>query len=243
MKHTELWLLSGMVLILSLVMGSFSNSVAETIPTKPRYLNDSSRKATLISDNFYTTAGLQQKGLDSNIYLKAKQGFDKLNSSGCLKKQLLAIVDMSQPSCQKRLYILDMENKQLLVHTLAAHGRNSGEYSATRFSNTPESLQSSLGFYITGNTYQGGNGYSMKLKGLEKGFNDKAESRAIVMHGAAYVSESMARQTGRIGRSWGCPAVSVAEHKQIIDLLKNGSCLFIYAPEKNYLAQSAFIKG
>ena len=121
--------------------------------------------------------------------------------------------------------------------------KNSGDAMAYQFSNTPSSLQSSLGFYITENTYIGNNGYSLRLKGMEKSFNDKAMLRAIVVHGASYVNEQLAKSTGRIGRSWGCPAVSIQEHKQIIDLLKDGSCLFIYAPQKDYIASSKFIKA
>jgi hypothetical protein len=136
-----------------------------------------------------------------------------------------------------------MEKTALLVNTYVAHGRNSGDVTANRFSNTPSSLQSSLGFYITENTYVGNNGYSLRLKGVEKTFNDKAMERAIVMHGAPYVNEQLAKSTGRIGRSWGCPAVSMQEHKQIIDMLKGGSCLFIYAPQKEYLASSQLING
>lgn len=186
----------------------------------------------------YGSLALAAKGLGWETFEKAWTGFTKLNAKGVIKNQLLTIADMSQPSCHKRLYIIDMANKKLVLNTLVAHGRNSGDVNAAKFSNIPESLQSSLGFYVTGNTYQGGNGYSMRLRGMEKGFNDKAESRAIVMHGAPYVSEEIARQTGRIGRSWGCPAVSVKEHQQIINLVKNGSCLYVFAPQKQYLAQS-----
>jgi hypothetical protein len=134
--------------------------------------------------------------------------------------------------------VIDMAARKLLINTLVAHGRNSGEAKAAHFSNIPESLQSSLGFYVTGGTYQGNNGYSMRLFGQEKGFNDLAEKRAIVMHGAPYVNEDIARKTGRIGRSWGCPAVSLKEHQQIINTIKNGSCLYLFAPEQQYLAKS-----
>jgi hypothetical protein len=202
-----------------------------------------SKVASIIPDStaklFYETVGLAKKGLGWETFQKAWSGFTKLNSKGFIKNQLLTIADMSQPSCQKRLYIIDVVAKKLVMNTLVAHGKNTGNVIASNFSNTPESLQSSLGFYITGGTYQGGNGYTMRLKGMEKGFNDKAESRAIVMHGAPYVSEEIARQTGRIGRSWGCPAVSLKEHQMIIDLVKNGSCLYVFAPQKQYLAHSS----
>jgi hypothetical protein len=189
--------------------------------------------------SLYTALGLAAKGLQWETFSKALNGFTKLNEQGFIKNPLLSIVDMSQPSSQKRLYIIDMVANKLLINTLVAHGRNSGETMASNFSNTPESLQSSLGFYVTGDTYEGNNGYSMRLKGLEKGFNDQAENRAIVMHGAPYVNESLAHKLGRIGRSWGCPAVSVEEHQRIINLIKNGSCLFVFAPQKQYLAHSS----
>jgi hypothetical protein len=153
----------------------------------------------------------------------------------------LAIVDFSKPSTEKRLFIIDLKNNQVLINTHVAHGQHSGDNNATRFSNTHQSHQSSLGFYVTGKTYYGSNGYSLKLKGLEPGFNDQAESRAIVMHGAPYVSESAIKNLGRLGRSWGCPAVSVKEHQEIIELIKDGSCLFVYAPENKYLTASTFI--
>jgi len=180
--------------------------------------------------------------LSEAIYEKALMGFKRIASGEGIRKHLLTIVDFSRPSSEKRLFIIDMNTGKLLLHTYVAHGRNSGEKWASRFSNGSSSHQSSLGFYLTGVTYEGSNGYSLRLKGLEAGFNDRAESRAIVMHGAPYVSESVIRSTGRLGRSWGCPAVSQKEHKQIIDLIKGGSCLFIYAPEKKYLTGSQFLK-
>lgn len=196
---------------------------------------------TSSSLDLYNQLHLSEKGLAFSTFDNAWKGYCTLAAGNSLKKKILSIVDMSQPSCQKRLYIIDVAVKKLLVNTLVAHGRNSGEAKATRFSNTESSLQTSLGFYVTGNTYDGNNGYSMRLRGMEKGFNDQAETRAIVMHGAPYVNEDIAKKTGRIGRSWGCPAVSVKEHKLIIDLIKNGSCLFVFAPEKQYLAHSSLV--
>jgi hypothetical protein len=182
------------------------------------------------------------KALSNDVFLLASYGYQKLNAAKKIAKPILTIVDFSKPSTEKRLFIIDMRTGKLLVHSLVAHGKNSGEKVATRFSNTESSYQSSLGFYITGNTYQGGNGYSLKLKGMEAGFNDKAEQRAIVMHGADYVSEYAIKNLGRLGRSWGCPAVSQQEHKMIIDLIKQGSCLFIYAPQQQYISSSNLLK-
>jgi hypothetical protein len=201
--------------------------------------NNSSDTSTGIIRELYEKIGLASKGLAFETFHRAFNGYKKLYSSGKINNNVLTIADMSQPSCYKRLYIIDMNACKLLINTLVAHGRNSGEATAARFSNIPESLQSSLGFYVTGGTYEGNNGYSMRLFGMEKGFNDQAENRAIVMHGAPYVNEDIAKKTGRIGRSWGCPAVSLKEHLQIINTIKNGSCLYLYAPQKQYLAKSS----
>ncbi|HSK11880.1 MAG TPA: murein L,D-transpeptidase catalytic domain family protein [Phnomibacter sp.] len=179
--------------------------------------------------------------LSAAVYQMALRGYQKLSRSKKLTRELLTIVDFSKPSTEKRLFVIDVAQQKVLIHTLVAHGQNSGENMATRFSNNDASHQSSLGFFITGNTYTGSNGYSMKLRGMEPGFNDRAEQRAIVMHGAPYVNTSIINNIGRLGRSWGCPAVSQQEHKEIIDLIKGGTCLFIYAPEAKYLASSTMI--
>src|SRR5690606_7790716 len=146
------------------------------------------------------------------------------------------------PSTEKRMYVLDLKNKKLLFHTLVAHGRNSGEKYATKFSNKHGSLQSSLGFYLTEATYQGGNGYSLRLTGLEHGINDQAMARAVVIHGADYCSEKVIRATGRLGRSYGCPALPRELNEPIIDVIKNGSLLFIYADDEEYMANSRVLR-
>jgi hypothetical protein len=155
----------------------------------------------------------------------------------------MAIVDFSQPSSHRRLYILDMKNYKVLFNTLVAHGRNSGKEWASSFSNKPSSYKSSPGFYITGDTYIGSNGFSLRLNGIEKGINDKAFARAIVMHGADYVSESYIAAQGYIGRSQGCPAVPAEEVYPIINTIKNGTCLFVYVPDKHYVSRSPLLKG
>ena len=123
---------------------------------------------------------------------------------------LLTVIDYSLPSVEPRLWVVDRESHEVLFEELVAHGKNSGDNLTTAFSNTPDSLQTSLGLFLTGDTYYGTNGYSLRLDGLEPDFNDLARERAIVMHGAPYVSAQTARTLGRLGRSWGCPAVSVA---------------------------------
>lgn len=190
----------------------------------------------------YETIGLKKAGLDWETFQQALIGYFALEQKGWIKRPLLSIADFSQYSHCRRLYIIDLARRKLLKHTYVAHGRNSGDRMATRFSNQPSSLQSSLGFFVTKSTYQGSNGYSLKLEGIEKGINDKAMERAIVMHGADYVSEQMAERSGRIGRSWGCPAVAMEEHREIIDLIKNGSCLFISAKQDQYLAASRLLR-
>jgi|SRR5664279_1993045 len=175
-----------------------------------------------------------------NVFYTACQGFNKM---GNLKnKNLLTVIDYSLPSTEKRLFVVDLQNKELLFKCLVAHGKNSGENIANSFSNDPRSLKSSLGFFVTAETYNGKHGYSLKLDGLEKNINDNARSREIVIHGAAYVSEKVAAQAGRLGRSWGCLAVPVEISKDLIDKISHGSCLFIYADDKFYQENSTFIK-
>ncbi|RYG41661.1 MAG: murein L,D-transpeptidase catalytic domain family protein [Chitinophagaceae bacterium] len=191
----------------------------------------------------YDSLHLELAGLNREAFDFAKKGWDKLDREGKLANDsILAIVDFSQSSTKKRLYVLDMRNYRVLFNTLVAHGRNSGQEWAESFSNSISSFKSSPGFYITGQTYNGSNGYSMKLTGLETGINDKAFERAIVMHGAGYVSEKFIGSRGYIGRSQGCPAVPVKDAKKIINTLKNGACLYIYTPQSDYLTQSQLLK-
>lgn len=144
---------------------------------------------------------------------------------------------------KKRLYIIDIENQRLVTNTYVAHGKNSGGEFATTFSNKPESLQSSLGFYITSSTYIGKHGLSLRINGVDPGYNDKALERTIVIHGAAYVDPARAKAGVFMGRSWGCPAVPEKESASIINTIKEGSCLFIYHPGKNYLLGSKILNG
>ncbi len=185
---------------------------------------------------------LNLNGLSKDIFDMAVKGLEKLKISGLsISDNIISIVDFSQPSFNKRLYIIDLENYSLLFNTYVAHGQNSGKAYAERFSNRPQSLQSSPGFYITMDTYLGSNGYSLKLNGLEQGINNNALKRDIVVHGAPYVNESLINEQGYIGRSWGCPAVPLTEHRQIIETIKQGTCLFIYTGQPSYLQRSAII--
>jgi hypothetical protein len=159
-----------------------------------------------------------------------------------MKRDVITIVDFSKPSTQERLFIIDLKNKRIMLKSLCAHGRNSGENWAQKFSNAAESYESSLGFYITSETYQGAHGYSLKLDGQENGINDKARDRGVVMHGAEYVSNAFIKATGRLGRSQGCPALPLDKYEKAISMIKGGSCLFIYHPDKNYKAHSALLR-
>lgn len=189
----------------------------------------------------YHQMQLGHLGLSQKAFEMAVNGWEKLLQSGVVRKSVVAICDFTQSSVQKRMYVIDLDEKKVLLKTWVAHGKNTGEEFARNFSNKPASLQSSLGFYAAGDAYTGEHGLSLKLKGLEKGFNDKAEERAIVLHGASYVCDSFICREGRLGRSWGCPAVSYDDHEFVINTLKDGGCLFIYYPDKKYLADSKLI--
>lgn len=192
--------------------------------------------------NVYDSLNLEEKGLSRQVFDYAVNGFNKIKENGVLEnEQILSIADFSKPSYVKRLFVIDLENYKLLFNTYVAHGVRSGKEFASTFSNALQSNKSSLGFYKTADTYMGKNGYSLHLLGLEKGFNDNAYRRDIVMHAADYVDEGVIRAKGWIGRSWGCPAVPQFLNRPIIDKIKNGTCLFIYAQDKKYLFRSSLI--
>lgn len=192
--------------------------------------------------SLYDELNLSQFGLSEEIFAKALTGWTSLFKKQHIEKpNLLSIADLSQSSNSKRLYVIDMEKRKILFNTYVAHGRNSGEEFALSFSNKPNSYKSSLGFYLTENTYEGAHGLSMKLKGVEKGINDIAEQRGIVVHGAPYVSESFINQFGRLGRSQGCPAVPEELCKPIVNSIKGGSCFFMFYPDSNYFNMSVLL--
>jgi hypothetical protein len=193
----------------------------------------------------YDKTNLQKvaKGLNPKIMEMALTAWHKASQQKLIKKQILAIIDYSLPSTEKRLWIFDLQRSKLLFNELVAHGKGTGENYAKHFSNIPQSLQSSLGIFQTLATYSGKHGYSLKLKGLEPGFNDKAEERSIVIHGAWYVSQAFAKQYGRLGRSWGCPALDKKVTRQIIDVLKDGAVLMIYFPDIDWLKKSNYLKS
>lgn len=181
--------------------------------------------------------------LSYEAFNKAYRGYVNLVNAGKLSnhKQILTVCDFSQSSNMNRMWVLDMKSKKVLLNTYVAHGQGSGEEFATIFSNTNNSHQSSLGFYVTGSTYMGAHGNSLRLHGMDNGYNTAAFDRGIVMHGAAYVSKNYAQANNRLGRSWGCPAVSDKLAPQLISMIKEGTCLFIYYPQKQYLKTSYWV--
>ena len=195
----------------------------------------------LLYDAFSKANESEMPSIDS--FADGIKGYEQLRENGELKKELLTLIDFSLPSTEKRLWVLDMENNEVLFHTYVSHGRNTGGKMATKFSNENESFQSSLGFYVTAETYYGKNGLSLFLDGKEEGFNDNARSRYVVMHGADYSNPDFITRTGRLGRSLGCPAVPEAEAKDIIGTIKGKSVLFIYHTDPVYQEHSDFLNA
>jgi hypothetical protein len=189
-------------------------------------------------ERLYDTLHLQDK-VCYQAFLQAVTGYNKIN----VKKQILTIIDFSKASTEERMYVIDMENKEILFRSHVAHGKNSGANYATSFSNKQGSNQSSLGFFLTEQTYQGKNGLSLVLNGLEKGINDNAKVRAVVIHGADYCNPQSAKSLGRLGRSFGCPALPRTLTQPIIETIKNGSLLYIYSESHNeaYLKESSIL--
>ena len=153
----------------------------------------------------------------------------------------LTVIDYSRPSTEPRLWVMDIARRRLLFEELVAHGQGSGDNRATRFSNVPDSHQSSLGLFVTNDSYVGRNGYSLRLTGLEPGINDRAYERAIVIHGAPYVNDEISKDLGRLGRSHGCPAVREPIARELIDRIKGGSLVFAYYPDRDWLATSRYL--
>lgn len=170
-----------------------------------------------------------------DLYERGLVGYYNLIASGRrVTNQKLTLIDFRLSSKKKRMWVIDMKTNSVLYYRLVAHGKNTGAEYARRFSNTRHSNQSSLGFYLTGETYIGKHGLSLRLDGMEPGFNNEARPRAIVMHSANYVSREFINTYGRLGRSFGCPAIATNKHKEIIKGLAGKSVLFIYAKDEAY---------
>ncbi len=195
------------------------------------------------SDKLVSSLAKQAPGLRTKVLRLALDASDCAAERGLVKRRdLLTVIDYSLPSTQPRLFVFDLATRKVLFRELVAHGKNSGGNEASFFSNSPGSLATSLGLFVTADTYVGSNGYSLRLRGLEEGVNDMAWDRAIVMHGAAYVSRTAINALGRLGRSWGCPAVRKEVAKKIIDTVRGGTAVFAYYPEPSWLRSSQFVK-
>lgn len=189
-------------------------------------------------------APLAAPGLEPAVAALAESAARNAVARGLAESpRTLTVIDYSLPSTAKRLWVFDLETRDVLFHELVAHGKNTGDNLATRFSNTLDSKQTSLGLFRTANTYVGSNGYSLRLHGLDRGFNDRAFDRAIVIHGAPYVSEDFARAQGRIGRSWGCPALDDDVSREVIDTIAGGDLVFAFYPQPEFLRGSELLAG
>lgn len=182
--------------------------------------------------------------LNYEVFAKAYTGYQNLKTANKLNaaKNILTVSDYSLSANKKRMWIIDLDSRRVLINTYVAHGQGTGEEYAKHFSNREGSHQSSMGFYVTGDTYTGNHGNSLHLHGMDEGYNSAAYERAIVVHGAGYVSSDFIAGTGRLGRSWGCPAVSNELSDTVINTIKDGTCMFIYYPEKTYLETCQWLK-
>lgn len=216
---------------------SFSFSFSDEVIKKPTIIEKMTSDTLSSNKNLYSKLGLNDK-LDFKVFNTAMEGYNKIDTR---KKDLLTIIDFSKPSTEERFFIIDLAKEKVLVSSVVSHGKNSGSNLATSFSNTINSYKSSLGFFLTENTYMGKNGYSLVLDGLEKNINDNAKKRHIVIHGASYANPSFAKSQGRLGRSLGCPALPKNISKYAIDLIKGGSVIYSYANNPTYFQTSLYV--
>ncbi|HEX5154246.1 MAG TPA: murein L,D-transpeptidase catalytic domain family protein [Parafilimonas sp.] len=235
------------IIVLTSMIAGKAKSPAVAVSDKNAGVTPAAENSNIINywiDSLYTSMQLEDKGLSRSIFFAACKGYEYMLSRNALVRQgLLTICDYSQRSDKKRLYVLDLNQAKVLFNTYVSHGRNSGNDYATSFSNSTESHKTCLGFMRTAETYHGDNGYSLKLDGMEAGFNDNARPRAIVMHGSNYVNASRASKGTLMGRSYGCPAVPAAEARKIINCIKNGSCFFNYYPDNRYTRFSKILNA
>lgn len=205
------------------------------LSNEPREALPASQITTLEADAFSHT------GLREHVLSQALTAFEAAWKKGDTTEKLITVIDYSMPSSEKRLWVIDLASNEVLMQQHVSHGKNSGGNTPTSFSNTNESKQSNLGLLKTAETYHGKHGYSLRLDGLEAGFNDLARRRAIVLHGASYATQAFVDAHGRLGRSWGCPAVDSAVSRKLIDLIKGGSLIFGYSPETSWERQSRYL--
>jgi hypothetical protein len=227
------------LLILSLTIVSWRPANANKQIT---HLNNAFSAKELLEkyiNNIYESARLQESGLSSDVFKKAVTGFLNLKIANKLPQNgsILTVIDFTKSSCEKRMWIVDLINKELILNTWVAHGQGSGKDLATRFSDNYDSHESSLGFYLTDDIYFGKHGRSLRLDGLDTGYNSNARARAIVVHAAYYVSQREISHQGRLGRSFGCPAVSSKVAETVIQTIKNKTVLFINGNDDNYTSK------
>ncbi len=185
--------------------------------------------------------GQKAPQLNKRVLKLALSAYHKASRRGSVKKPVLTVIDYSLPSSRPRMWVFDVNRARLLYNTYVAHGQNSGATTPSHFSNVSSSKQTSLGTFVTRDTYMGSNGYSLNLQGLEKGFNDNAYNRRVVIHGAWYVEPDYIRKSGHAGRSWGCPSIAKTLAKPVINTIKGGSVVFAYYPDRNYLSHSSYL--
>lgn len=218
------------------VSGTHDSTSVETVFSDPVLLEDSIQ-------HLYTSIGLETYNLSYAVFRYGMIGYFNLEQDGKLgAKKLISIIDFSKPSSEKRFYTIDLEKLEVRYHTYVSHGKNTGWNTAETFSNVVHSNASSLGFYITAETYVGSKGYSLKLDGQDKGYNDNMRTRAVVMHEADYVSESWIKKYGRLGRSQGCPALPKEISKKVIDTIKHHTLIFAYSNNEAFLNASSHLK-
>lgn len=221
-------------LVLFFLFSFTTTSTISPFSSKMRYAPNMVKE--IEAESLYHQLRANQFSLPTfDSFSEAIAGYYQLKEKGWVERDILTIIDFSLSSNAKRMWVIDMTTQVVLMNTYVAHGKNTGDEFATSFSNENSSFKSSLGFYTTGEIYDGKHGMSLKLDGLEKGINDKARERGIVMHAADYVSNDFIKSNKRLGRSQGCPAVPVELSSEIIDMIKGKSCLFMYHPSRTYL--------
>ncbi|HXA00863.1 MAG TPA: murein L,D-transpeptidase catalytic domain family protein [Cytophagaceae bacterium] len=235
-------------LILVLISAASASSLfAKNPPAKEKSNIEVSAMFENHIKDLYTVSLLKEKGLSYEVFRLGMVGYYNIKHQDLLSsKGIISIIDFEKPSTEQRLWIIDVNNKKLLYHSLVAHGKNSGDNKATTFSNCPSSNMSSVGFFVTRNGYIGKHGLSLVIDGLDHQFNSNAKSRAVVIHSADYVSEEFIKSYGRLGRSQGCPAIPVENHEEVINTIKDGTALFIHSPcvrySSSYLDEQTAIK-
>ena len=221
-----------------------SAPVISTTPSKPIAVEAENTVQPISLGSNIDIAEAVEQGVSAEVLKLALTATSCAATSGAIDTPpTLTLIDYSRPSVEPRLWVFDLATGDLLFRELVAHGRNTGDNFATKFSNEMDSRQTSIGLFVTDDPYVGSNGYSLRLDGLDIGFNDRARDRAIVMHGAPYVNEEIAASQGRIGRSWGCPALRTAIAAKVIDRIRGGSVIFSYYPDQEWLQRSQFLQG